>query len=82
MAYEATKERAHELIDRMDPEKVPVAVEVLEKMANSKPAMRSGKRILGAGRAFTHLPSPEELERIDCEWKRGMDGKTIGSPAE
>jgi hypothetical protein len=78
MAYAATKERAHELIDRMEPEKVPVIVEVLEKMANSKPAVRSGKRILGAGKAFTHLPSPEELERIDHEWKREALGNRFG----
>lgn len=72
MAYAATKERAHELIDRMEPDKVPAAVEVLEKMLASKPAARSGKRILGAGKAFTNLPNPEELEQIDREWKREM----------
>ena len=70
MAYAATKERAHELIDRLEPEKISVAVEVLEKMVASKPTERPGKRILGAGEAFTHLPSPEELERIDREWKQ------------
>jgi hypothetical protein len=32
MAYAATKEHAHELIDRIDPERVPVVVELLEKM--------------------------------------------------
>jgi hypothetical protein len=32
MAYAATKERAHELIDRMVPEQVPFAVDALEKM--------------------------------------------------
>jgi type II secretory pathway component PulK len=32
MAYAATKELAHELIDRMDPGQLPVAVEVLAKM--------------------------------------------------
>ncbi len=32
MAYVATKERAHELIDLMVPEQVPVAVDVLERL--------------------------------------------------
>jgi len=32
MAYAATKELAHELIDRMDPGQLPAAVEVLAKM--------------------------------------------------
>jgi hypothetical protein len=33
MANAATKERAHELIERMPPEKVPAAVAELEKLA-------------------------------------------------
>ena len=37
MAYAATKERAHELIDRMEPEKVPVVVDLLEKMVSPVP---------------------------------------------
>jgi len=32
MAYAATKEHAHELIDRIDQDQVPVVVELLEKM--------------------------------------------------
>jgi hypothetical protein len=32
MAQTATKEHAHELIERMAPAQVPVAVEILEKM--------------------------------------------------
>jgi hypothetical protein len=32
MAYAATREHAHELIERIDPEKVPEVVEMLEKM--------------------------------------------------
>ena len=32
MAYAATKELAHELIDRMDPGQLPAAVELLAKM--------------------------------------------------
>jgi hypothetical protein len=32
MAYAATKELAHDLIDRMDPGQLPAAVEVLAKM--------------------------------------------------
>jgi len=32
MAYAATKELAHELIDRLDPGQLPAAVEVLAKM--------------------------------------------------
>jgi len=82
MAYAATKERAHELIDRLEPEKVPVAVEVLEKMAGFKPTARSEKRILGAGRAITHLPSPQELEQIDRKWKNEAVEKRFGSAAE
>jgi hypothetical protein len=82
MAFAATKERAHELIDRMEPEKVSVIVEALEKMANTKLPVRSGRRILGAGKAFTHLPSPEALERIAHEWKREVLEKRFGSVAE
>jgi len=33
----------------------------------------SGERILGAGKAITHLPNEEELERIDPEWKQQME---------
>jgi len=32
MAYVATKERAHQLIERMVPEQVPVAVDALERL--------------------------------------------------
>jgi hypothetical protein len=32
MAYAATKELAHELVDRLDPGQLPAAVEVLAKM--------------------------------------------------
>jgi hypothetical protein len=39
MAYAATKERAHELIDRLEPEEVPALVELLEKIAD--PVRRS-----------------------------------------
>ena len=41
-------------------------------------AVKSPKRILGAGKALTHLPSEEELERIDREWKRELEEKVIG----
>ena len=43
----------------------------------SQPAARTGNRILGAGKAFTNLPSPEELERVDHEWKREIGEKAI-----
>jgi antitoxin (DNA-binding transcriptional repressor) of toxin-antitoxin stability system len=29
-------------------------------------------RILGAGKALSYLPSEEELERIEREWKLGL----------
>jgi len=38
----------------------------------------SGERTLGAGKAITHLPSEEELERIDGEWKDEIEGKLLG----
>jgi len=80
MAYGATKERAHELIERMEPETVPVVVDYLERIVISRE--QAGKRILGAGTALTHLPSEEELERIDREWKQEIDEKRIGCSAE
>jgi antitoxin (DNA-binding transcriptional repressor) of toxin-antitoxin stability system len=39
---------------------------------------QAGKRILGAGKALKYLPSEEELERIDREWKREIEEKRIG----
>jgi antitoxin (DNA-binding transcriptional repressor) of toxin-antitoxin stability system len=48
----------------------------------SQPVARPGKRILGVGKAFTHLPSPEGLKRIDREWKREALEKRFGSAAE
>ena len=47
-----------------------------------EPALRSGKRMLGAGRAFAYLPNPEELERIDREWKREIEENAIDLCAE
>jgi antitoxin (DNA-binding transcriptional repressor) of toxin-antitoxin stability system len=41
-------------------------------------AVDAPKRVLGAGKAFTHLPGEEELERIDREWKREIEEKVIG----
>ena len=55
---------------------------LLVPSAAPKPAPRMGKRILGAGTAFSHLPRPEELERIDLEWKREIEDKTLGYHAE
>jgi hypothetical protein len=36
-----------------------------------------GLRILGAGKAFSRLPSEEELERIDREWKRELEDRLV-----
>lgn len=56
MAYAATKERAHELIERVAPEKVPAVVELLEKIVS--PVRRS------------LLDAPFEDERISEEESR------------
>lgn len=40
------------------------------------------QRILGAGTALKYLPSEEELERIDREWKLAIEERIIGRPAE
>lgn len=37
MAYAATKEAAHEMIERLEPEKVPVAVETLQRLLDPLP---------------------------------------------
>jgi len=66
--------------------------EVVEISRPEKPALKlvqsvgagslklATPRVLGAGKALTHLPNPEELERIDREWKRELSEKTIGLP--
>jgi antitoxin (DNA-binding transcriptional repressor) of toxin-antitoxin stability system len=54
----------------------------LVRSGQFKSNLNAGKRVLGAGTALTHLPSEEELERIDREWKREIEDKVIGSPAE
>ncbi len=42
----------------------------------SAPELRpAGKRILGAGKALKYLPSEEELERIDREWRKSFSAK-------
>ncbi len=41
-------------------------------------AIDSSKRVLEAGKAITHLPDEEDLERIDREWK----SETFGDPAQ
>lgn len=42
-------------------------------------AVEVPNRVLGAGKAFTHLPGEEDLERIDREWKREIfdDGARV-----
>jgi hypothetical protein len=52
------------------------------QLVRSDMSVRMGKRVLGAGTALTALPSEEELERIDREWKREIDDKAIGVVAE
>jgi antitoxin (DNA-binding transcriptional repressor) of toxin-antitoxin stability system len=64
-------------IDRPDK---PVLQLVRSKVAEHLPQV-TGHRVLGAGRAFSRLPSEEELERIDHEWKRDLEGRPI-FPAE
>jgi antitoxin (DNA-binding transcriptional repressor) of toxin-antitoxin stability system len=43
--------------------------------SSASPAPPTGKRVLGAGTAFARLPSEDELERIDSEWKREIEEK-------
>ena len=54
----------------------------LVRSSPAEPALRSGKRILGAGKALAYLPNPAELEPIDREWKREIEDKAIGVRAE
>ncbi len=54
----------------------------LRLVRTGEQATPTAKRVLGAGTALTHLPSEEELERIDRQWKREIEEKQIGCPAE
>ena len=44
----------------------------------AQPALKVGERILGAGTAVGRLPTSEELEQIDREWKHEIEEKAIG----
>jgi hypothetical protein len=63
MAYAATRDHAHELIDRMDPEQVPAAVELLERMldpislAFANASFEAGKTGAEEGRGFIRTKS-------------------------
>jgi antitoxin (DNA-binding transcriptional repressor) of toxin-antitoxin stability system len=50
---------------------------LLVRSIKSEPVFPAGKRILGVGTALAYLPGEEELERIDREWKRELEGKTF-----
>ena len=54
----------------------------LVRSGTFKASENAGKRVLGAGTAIAQLPSEDELERIDREWKREIQDKAIGFPSE